>query len=185
MSNYNKKWLIEKYQQKEKIKFLFFWGHQPAKDGSITQSCFSQWWTAPFQQEDKHYATAEHWMMAKKAALFQDKETEARILNATSPMEAKKLGRLVQNFMPELWDKHKYNIVTEGNYLKFSQHALLKDFLLQTKERILVEASPVDPVWGIGLAADNDKCENPLLWQGDNLLGFALMEVRDRLKTNT
>lgn len=184
MSKYNKEWLIEKYQQKEKVKFLFFWGHQSARDGDITQSCLSQWWPAPFEHEEKSYLTAEHWMMAKKAELFQDKENEARVLNARSPMEAKKIGRLIQNFVPDLWDKHKYDIVMEGNYLKFSQHAPLKDFLLQTGERILVEASPVDPVWGIGLAADNGKCENPLLWQGENLLGFALMEVRDRLKTN-
>lgn len=181
MSIYNRDWLIKKYQQKERTKFLFFWGHQPSKDGSITASCFSQWWRSPFVVNGLRYATAEHWMMAKKAELFQDEEIAARILDAKSPAEVKKLGRLVKRFDAAHWDKHKYSIVMEGNYHKFTQDASLKAFLLGTKERVLVEASPVDPIWGIGLAADDDKAENPLLWRGENLLGFALMEVRDKL----
>ena len=182
MNNYNKQWLIGKYQQQENIKYLFFWGHQPSKDGSVTQSCFSQWWLAPFEESGKIYVSAEHWMMAKKAELFNDVEIAERIMQAKSPAEAKKLGRLVKNFSPGLWNEHKFRIVIEGNYHKFSQHKPLLDFLLQTGERVLVEASPVDPVWGIGLAAEDDKASNPLLWKGENLLGFALMEVRDRLK---
>lgn len=178
---YSNKWLIEKYQAKERLKYLFFWGHQPSKDGSITQSCFSQWWIAPIEVDRKLYRSAEHWMMAKKAELFNDIAIEQQILLVKSPAEAKKLGRKVKNFDPIKWDEEKFNIVVEGNFYKFSQHAELKDFLLNTNERILVEASPVDKIWGIGMAADNQHIENPLLWKGENLLGYALMEVRDKL----
>ncbi|RYZ15994.1 MAG: NADAR family protein, partial [Sphingobacteriales bacterium] len=164
-----------------KMSFLFFWGHQPARDGSVTQSCFSQWWHAPFEVAGQHYATAEHWMMAGKASMFNDKDTEARILAAKSPAEAKKLGRDVRGFDPTVWDEQKFALVTAGNFHKFNQHEALRGFLLGTGDRILVEASPVDPVWGIGLAADDEHAANPLLWKGENLLGFALMEVRDRL----
>jgi ribA/ribD-fused uncharacterized protein len=180
--NYNKQWLIEKYRKQEKIKYLFFWGHQLSKDGTITQSCLSQWWIAPFEVEGKRYPSAEHYMMVKKAELFNDYEIAERAYSAASPAEAKKMGRLIKNFDSALWDAQKYEIVVSGNYHKFSQHEVLKDFLLKTSERVLVEASPVDPVWGIGLAADDDNAENPLLWKGENLLGFALMKVRIQLK---
>lgn len=178
---YNNKWLTEKFKAKEKIKYLFFWGHQPSKDGSITQSCFSQWWMAKFVVNGQNYPTTEHWMMVEKARLFDDKETLSRILQAKSPAEAKKLGRLVNSFDAKIWDEKKFEIVVEGNFHKFSQNPDLKEFLINTKERVLVEASPVDNIWGIGLAATNPNVENPLLWKGENLLGYALMVVRDKL----
>lgn len=179
---YNNDWLIARQDSGDRLKCLFFWGHQPGKDGHITQSCFSQWWPAPFTVNGVTYSTAEHWMMAHKASLFGDAAIRAQILNAVSPGETKKLGRQIRDFVPEVWDLHKYRIVMEGNLHKFSQHPALKDFLLGTKDRILVEASPVDPVWGIGLAADHPTIENPQTWRGENLLGYALMEVRDVLQ---
>lgn len=178
---YTNEWLIEKFQAKERLKYLFFWGHQPSKDGSVTQSCFSQWWTTKFEVNGHNYSSAEHWMMAEKARLFNDNETLARILQAKSPAEAKKLGRLIKNFDAKNWDDKKFEIVVEGNFQKFSQHSELKEFLLNTKERVLVEASPVDKIWGIGMAATDPKIENPMLWKGENLLGYALMAVRDKL----
>lgn len=178
---YNNDWLIEQFKAKERIKYLFFWGHQPSKDRSITQSCLSQWWIEKFVVEGQSYSTAEHWMMAEKARLFNDNEILSRILQAKSPAEAKKLGRLVKNFDAKTWDDKKFEIVLHGNFYKFSQNTALKDFLLNTKERVLVEASPVDKIWGIGIAASDPKIENPLLWKGENLLGYALMEVRDKL----
>lgn len=179
---YNKEWLIGKFKRKEGLKYLFFWGHQPSKDGTITKSCFSQWWIASFEIEGNSYPSAEHYMMFQKALLFADSEVAARILKAKSPAEAKKLGRLVKNFSPTLWDMHKYDIVVTANYHKFKQHEALRNFLLTTAERILVEASPVDAIWGIGLSSDDERAGNPLSWKGENLLGFALMEVRDKLK---
>lgn len=163
-------------------KFLFFWGHQPNKDGKITKTCFSQWWLSSFKVEKVTYKTAEHWMMAKKAELFQDEEVLEKILQADSPAEAKKLGRDVRNYDDKLWLENRYEIVKQGNYHKFSQNKDLKTFLLNTKDRVLVEASPVDSIWGIGMASDHKDALNPEKWQGLNLLGFALMEVRDELK---
>jgi ribA/ribD-fused uncharacterized protein len=163
-------------------KFLFFWGHQPSKDGSITKTCFSQWWEKPFDVNGIQYRTAEHWMMAKKAWLFHDEETMNKIIHVKSPAEAKKLGREIKNFNEEIWLNKRYEIVKEGNLHKFGQNIELKDFLLNTNERVLVEASPVDPIWGIGMASDHEDINNPEKWKGLNLLGFALMEVRDELR---
>lgn len=174
--------ITTRFDAGEALKYLFFWGHQPSKDGSIAQSCFSQWWEQPFEAEGTSYKTAEHWMMAKKAQLFNDDEILAKILAAKSPAVAKELGRAVKNFDQTVWEAHRYEIVLQGNLLKFGQHEPLKDFLLRTGEKVLVEASPVDPIWGIGLAKTDPNIENPHDWKGLNLLGFALMEVRDKLK---
>jgi len=163
-------------------KFLFFWGHQPSKDGIVTKTSFSQWWESSFTVDGVEYKTAEHWMMAKKARLFNDEIIFKRIIEVKSPAEAKKLGREVQNYNEEVWLKNRYEIVKEGNLHKFSQHQDLKEFLLNTKEVILVEASPVDAIWGIGMANDHQDINNPKRWRGLNLLGFALMEVRDELR---
>ncbi|QZK91666.1 NADAR family protein [Flavobacterium sp. CHNK8] len=163
-------------------KFLFFWGHQPSKDGIITKTCFSQWWVSPFIVDGITYKTAEHWMMAKKAELFNDNEVLEKIIQANSPAEAKKLGREVRNYDDTLWLASRYEIAKQGNLHKFHQNSDLKAFLVNTKERVLVEASPVDAIWGIGMAGDHKDVLNPEKWRGLNLLGFVLMEVRDELK---
>jgi ribA/ribD-fused uncharacterized protein len=179
---YSTDWLLAELAQGHSVKYLFFWGHQPSKDGTITKTCLSQWWPADFVVAGLTYRSTEHWMMAEKARLFGDADMAARILAVQSPAEAKKLGRAIQGFVPELWEAHKYDIVRSGNYHKFSQHQALRDFLLTTGDRVLVEASPVDTIWGIGLAADAPAAADPARWQGPNLLGFALMEVRDQLR---
>ena len=163
-------------------KFLFFWGHQPSKDRTITKTCFSQWWESTFKVDGIEYKSAEHWMMAKKALLFDDQEIFDKIIEVKSPSEAKKLGREVKNYNDETWLKKRFQIVKEGNFHKFCQKENLLEFLLNTNDRILVEASPVDPIWGIGMASDHKDINNPEKWQGLNLLGFALMEVRDELR---
>lgn len=172
--------IIERFQRKEKLKFLFFWGHT-VKD-EITKSCFSQWFPFKFEENGIVYKTAEHYMMAGKAKLFNDEEILVKILEASSPNQAKSLGRKVKNFDPKSWDEHKYDIVKQGNLLKFSQNEKFKEFLLSTNDKILVEASPYDKIWGIGMLETDTRAENPLLWNGENLLGFALMEVRDELR---
>jgi len=172
--------IIERFNEKEKLDFLFFWGHT-AKD-EITKSCFSQWFPFKFNEDGISYKTAEHYMMAGKAKLFHDQEVFKEILTAETPNQAKSLGRKVKNFDPKIWDEHKYEIVRQGNLLKFSQNEKFKEFLLSTNDKILVEASPYDTIWGIGMLETNPRAENPHQWNGENLLGFALMEVRDELK---
>lgn len=117
--------------------------------------------------------------MYQKAKLFSDKNIASEILACKSPGEVKTLGRKVSDFDIEVWDKHKIKIVVEGNILKFSQNPDLETFLLNTKQRILTEVSPVDEIWGVGLSKESTKIEDPNNWRGENLLGFALMKVRD------
>ena len=178
---YNKSWLAQKYAAPQDIPFLFFWGHQPSKDGSLTKSCFSQWWVAPFKVNDITYQTAEHWMMAEKARLFKDEETLQIILLAETPAKAKEGGRLVRNFDPAIWDEHKFDIVVNGSEHKFKQDPALKKFLIDTGDQVLVEASPRDRIWGIGMSGENPAARNIASWRGENLLGFALMKVRARI----
>ena len=178
---YNLRWLVDLVEKKNKVNYLFFWGHKVSKDNNVTKSCFSQWWKSSFVVEDVVYKTAEHWMMAKKAELFGDDEILKKILESLTPADAKKLGRKVKNFDPSVWDTNCSTIVSEGNYHKFSQNIKLKEFLLSSGSLVLVEASPVDKIWGIGMAENDEHVKNPRLWKGQNLLGFALMQVRDRL----
>ncbi len=179
---YSNQTIKESFNREEKLKFLFFWGHQPNKDGSVGKGCFSQWWPSEFTINNVLFKTAEHYMMAEKARLFKDDEILKEILDVEHPHDAKKLGRKVQNFDPAIWDEHKFEIVVNGNYEKFSQNEDLKDFLINTGDRVLVEASPRDRIWGIGMAQSNEKAMNPNLWRGQNLLGYVLMEVRDQLR---
>lgn len=164
-------------------KYLFFWGHRAARSGTVGKECLSQWWPAAFTVEGVRYPTAEHFMMASKARLFGDVEADARILEAPSPAAAKRLGREVRNFEPTLWDERRLDIVVEGSIAKFGQNPELRTFLLGTGERVLVEASPVDRIWGIGCSQDPPEATDPQRWRGLNLLGFALMQARERLST--
>jgi ribA/ribD-fused uncharacterized protein len=166
-------------------KWLFFWGHQPPGDGSVSKSCFSQWWPAAFEIDGARYPTAEHFMMAEKARLFGDEATRQEILTAKHPRQAKMLGRKIAGFEESRWNEARFGIVVRGNLAKFGQHADLRQFLLGTGQRVLVEASPVDSIWGIGLAADDPLASQPASWPGLNLLGFALMEVRAVLDGQT
>lgn len=163
-------------------RFLFFWGHRPSKDGGITKACLSQWFDAPFVVDGTHYKTAEHYMMAAKAHLFNDHAMRARILNASTPAEAKTYGRQIANFDEGLWARERFAIVVAASREKFAQNRALREFLVGTGDQVLVEASPVDPIWGIGLAADHVDAARPDRWPGLNLLGFALMAARSHLR---
>lgn len=175
---YDLQYVIDKYNSNEKMKFIFFWGHTE-KGSEITKACFSQWYPCSFEIGGASYYTAEQYMMAQKALLFGDEKVCREIMAAKHPKQFKDLGRKISGFSESVWDEHKQQIVVDANYAKFSQNPKLKEFLLRTNTRILVEASPYDKIWGIGMAADDKNVENPIMWNGQNLLGFALMEVRD------
>ncbi|MEZ0091644.1 NADAR family protein [Streptacidiphilus sp. EB129] len=162
-------------------KWLMFWGHRPQRDGSIGAGCLSQWWPSAFTVDGVGYATAEHWMMAGKARMFDDEASIPAILAARTPAEAKNLGRLVRGFDDVHWTAARYELVVAGNVAKFGQDEALREYLLGTRDRVLVEASPRDRIWGIGLGAANERATDPSQWRGLNLLGFALMEARSRL----
>ncbi|MEV7196159.1 NADAR family protein [Streptomyces sp. NPDC093510] len=165
----------------ETVKYLHFWGHTPRRDGSLGPSCLSQWWPSPFTVDGVEYATAEHWMMAARARLFDDADAERAVLAAPTPAQAKNAGRLVRGFDDAIWARERFGIVVAGSTHKFASDPALREFLVGTGRRVLVEASPLDRVWGIGLAADDPRAADPAKWRGPNLLGFALMEARARL----
>jgi len=162
-------------------RYLFFWGHRAPPGGGVGPGCLSQWWPVSFTVDGLSYASAEHYMMAAKASLFGDETTASRVREAPHPGAAKALGREVAGFDEGEWSRHRFGIVVAGNLAKFGQHDDLRQFLRGTGDRVLVEAAPNDPIWGIGLAADDERAASPGTWLGLNLLGFALMEVRGRL----
>ena len=182
---YTRQWLQQEFAAGRTRDLCLFWGHQPAEDGHLTKSCLSQWWMEDFYTTADSYLYAEQYMMAGKAQLFGDEEKRKEILACSDPKQIKALGRKVRGFDQKVWDKFKYAIVLAGNWYKFSQNRYLQEFLLSTGDSVLVEASPYDSVWGIRLPANSPEAQDPKKWRGQNLLGFALMEVRDELRRVT
>jgi ribA/ribD-fused uncharacterized protein len=178
---YSRDELIAAIDGGEKIKWIHFWGHQPQQDGSLGPGCLSQWWPAPFTVEGIEYATAEHWMMVEKAKLFHDDSAIDAILAAPSPAAAKALGQKVTGFDEAAWTASRFDIVARGNVEKFASSDALRSYLIGTGNRVLVEASPVDRIWGIGLDTNHKNAKVPTEWRGLNLLGFALMQARSIL----
>lgn len=178
---YHIDWLKGLMEEGSAPKYLFFWGHTGPAGEATGKFVFSQWYPSEFTVNGIIYKTAEHWMMAHKALLFGDETSFRQIIACNKPAEAKALGRAVRNYDDGRWHEKKFEIVVQGSIHKFAQNKALGDYLLSTGDRVIVEASPVDPVWGIGLAQDSPKAMHPDTWKGENLLGFALMEARDFL----
>ena len=172
--------LIDEYNAGKDFKFIFFWGWE--KTDEITKTCLSNWYMADFIENDIKYNCVEQYMMAKKALLFNDNETYDLIMKETDPRVIKDLGRKVRNFDKKIWKKHDEKIVEQGAYLKFSQNYKLKDYLLSTKDAVLVEASPLDDIWGIKKGEIEPDIYNPNNWNGLNKLGFSIMRARERIQ---
>ena len=151
-------------------RFTFFWNGP-----------FSQWHKSPFMLDGTLYNTAEQYMMAEKARLFGDNNTLTLILQAQHPREQKALGRRVRNFDESSWNAVAKAIVFKGNRAKFTAHRDLLTELLATEGTALVEASPLDTIWGIGLAADNPDALDRTMWRGTNWLGEVLTDLRETL----
>ena len=166
----------------KKHNFIYFSEHKRQFRNRLCPSCFSQWYPSKFAVGSRSFSCAEQYMMDAKAALFGDKEAQDRIMEAERPSEHRAIGRTVRGFDPGTWDKMKYTIVVNGNWRKFSQNQALKHFLLETGDAVLVETDPNDTVWWIGFGAEAPQAADPAKWRGENLLGFALMEVRDELR---
>jgi ribA/ribD-fused uncharacterized protein len=147
--------------------FVFFWSGP-----------YSQWYPSVFALEGRTYNCAEQYMMYCKAKLFGDHESARQIYAAKDPAVQKQLGRAVAGFDEDTWKLFREGVVFQGSLAKYSQNEDLHKKLLATGTRTLVEASPKDRVWGIGLGEDDPRALNPQQWQGQNLLGIALMRVR-------
>jgi ribA/ribD-fused uncharacterized protein len=153
-------------------KFVFFWGNK---------SPFSNWHSAVFEIHGIRFNCSEQYMMYKKAMLFEDVETAKKIVATTNPAKQKALGRQVKNFEQETWEQHCKQIVYEANYAKFTQNENLLKALFKTKGSTLVEASPVDFIWGIGLAESDPRAKDRSQWRGKNWLGEVLTKLRNDL----
>ena len=154
-------------------QFTFFW-----------YGIYSQWHGSPFVFRDMNFTHAEQFMMFCKAMVFDDLETANKILASNNPKEQKKLGRGVANFNLEAWEQISKHIVYVGNYCKFSQNLSLKIKLLATKDNTLVEASPYDKIWGIGLKEDDPRALKRDTWLGENRLGEVLTQVKKDMVAN-
>ena len=175
---YDKSQLIYQGCNLTRDNFVFFWGHEDRSKG-MSKVCLSQWFQCSFIVDGQYYNCAEQYMMAEKARIFGDEEVRQQILAEYSQMAMKKLGRKVRGYDDLIWKAKRFGVVVKGNVAKFSQNEKLLNFLISTGDKILVEASPKDIVWGIGLEESSPDAIRPCKWQGENLLGFALMEVRD------
>lgn len=153
-------------------KFTFFYGNS---------SPFSQWYPCEFEVDGVVFNCTEQYMMYGKAVLFGDEEMAEAILKTAKPGEQKKLGRKVRNFNPEVWKQNARKIVFRGNLAKFSQNADLKAHLLKTEGTEMVEASPRDRIWGIGMGKNNPDRFNKKMWRGTNWLGEVLTKVREEI----
>ena len=156
------------------------------KDDSIIKNGYqlfwrgylSNWYPSPFVLESVSYSCMEQFMMAEKARIFKDTATWTKIMNTSIPKEQKDLGRQVSNYNEEVWSNCRFDIVSKGIVQKFKQNQELLEMFLDTGNNILVEASPYDTVWGIGMSVNDDGAFEPSKWKGQNLLGKALMAAR-------
>ena len=144
-------------------------------------SPFSQWYRCRFVVGEKTFNCAEQYMMHGKALLFSDPDAASKILAADHPRDHKALGRKVKGFDDAAWKREREAIVLAGNRAKFTQNKELLEQLLATKGTTLVEASPYDRIWGIGLAATDPRAQDANQWRGQNLLGKILTRLREEL----
>ncbi len=164
------------------VEYLFFPTQTMEAPGEIDEKCLSNEFPAGFTLDDVQYPTAEHFVMAERARFFEDPASLQNILAAPTADEAKALGDKVAGFNDFTWMKKRFPVVLKGNLAKFSQNPDLKRFLLETGSRVLVGTTPEDRIWGIGLSKGDPAAGDPTKWRGLNLLGFALMQVREKLK---
>lgn len=145
-----------------------------------TRHPFSNWHPCLFEDEQGNkYNCSEQYMMAQKALLFGDQENFENIMDSSDPRDQKDFGRAVKGFNSKIWEDNAKRIVYEGCKLKFEQNPKLLNELLNTNGKKLVEASPTDRVWGIGLAEDDPRIHDPKNWRGTNWLGEVLTKLRD------
>lgn len=156
---------------KEDDRFIFFYG-----------GIFSQWYKRNIIIDNILYCANEQYMMAEKARLFKDDFTLSKIMAEKNPADQKYWGRLVKGFDEAKWRTISRDVVYRANYAKFTQHDDLKKELLATGDKIIVEASPTDCIWGIGMKCTDKYVTDPKKWRGKNWLGEAIMKVREELR---
>jgi len=142
---------------------------------------FSNWYMKDFVYKGITFNCSEQALMWEKAVLFNDKDIADKILASKDPKQIKALGREVRNFDDSIWSQKRYDIMVDILAEKFKDEKL-KHMLLNTADVIIVEASPLDKIWGVGLALENPRIYDEEKWNGTNLLGKALMQVREQIR---
>ena len=148
---------------------------------SVENGYLSNWYPSAFTAGGITFSSMEQYMMYQKAICFHDEAVAAQILSTTDVAEIKALGRNVSNYDESLWNGVRQIIVFEGLLAKFSQNENLKEQLKATGDAVLAECAVKDRIWGIGLSMKDPDRLNKAKWNGQNLLGYALMMVRERL----
>lgn len=157
------------------MKIICF--HNPNEDNGY----LSNWYSCRFKTNNIYFSSVEQYMMYQKAICFNDKVTAAKILDTDDVAEIKSLGRLVSGYDDNYWNGTRQIIVYNGLLAKFSQNAECSKKLIETENTILAECAVKDRIWGIGLSmSDPDRLDKDK-WKGQNLLGYTLMMVRERL----
>lgn len=151
--------------------------HNPNEDNGY----LSNWYPSKFTVDDVTFSSMEQYMMYKKAVCFRDKNTAEKILATNDVAEIKALGRLVADYNESYWNGVRQIVVFEGLIAKFSQNEDLKKLLKATENAVLAECAVKDRIWGIGLLMNDPERFEIDKWKGQNLLGYALMMVRERL----
>lgn len=151
--------------------------HNPNEDNGY----LSNWYPSKFTVDDVNFSSMEQYMMYKKAVCFRDKDTADRILATNDVAKIKALGRLVADYNESYWNGVRQIVVFEGLIAKFSQNEDLKKLLKATENAVLAECAVKDRIWGIGLLMKDPERFEIDKWKGQNLLGYALMMVRERL----
>ena len=148
-------------------KYTFFWNGP-----------FSQWYISDIKIDGLTYNCCEQYMMAQKGRMFQDMNTTCAVMETPLPREQKALGRQVKNFNAYTWGAVARDIVYRGNVAKFEQNKELEMILEKTAGTLIVEASPYDTVWGIGMGEAEAVNTPHAQWRGTNWLGQVITEVR-------
>ena len=183
MPKYSNEWLRQQTAEGKARELCMFWMPEPVN--GVDKSCFSQWWLGEFWSVIDTFCCVEQFMTVQMAKLFGDAEAQKAVMECDDPKWMKPIGHRVKDFDQGIWDMVKYSVVVNGNWYKFSQNRELRDFLLSSGDSVLVYASPYDETWGIMLSEEDEEAQDPANWQGQNLLGYALMEVRDELRRVT
>ena len=153
--------------------------HNPDEENGY----LSNWYPSPFTLDGVAFSSMEQYMMYRKAVCFGDDKVAAQILVTEDVAEIKTLGRLVSGYDESLWNGVRQIVVYEGLLAKFSQNSELWEQLKKTGSAVLAECAVKDRIWGIGLSMRDPDRLDRAKWQGQNLLGYALMMVREKLRT--
>lgn len=156
--------------QDKYVRFTLFYG-----------GVFSQWYHSPMTIDGVEYDCAEQYMMAQKARVFGDEQALEEIMASSNPAEQKAIGRRVKGFDRRQWDSISRDVVMRASLAKFTDNPKLRAQLLRTEGTLLVEASPTDVIWGIGLDERDPRCHDQREWRGTNWLGQVLTDLREHL----